>query len=124
MLDAALTRDPDHEAVVGCDGRLSYGDLDRAVDRAAAALVDLGVGRHDVVAVSLPNTTEIVVVFHAVMRVGAIFLGPWPIPRSGRGDATHPGCDARVSPTCRVLAPHGSGPLSGTRCGFMMGGAD
>ena len=75
MLDAALTRDPDHEAVVGSDRRLSYRDLDRAVDRAAAALVELGVGRHDVVAVSLPNTTEIVVVFHAVMRVGAIFLG-------------------------------------------------
>jgi len=75
VLDAALTRDPDHEAVVGSDGRLSYRELDRAADRAAAALVELGVGRRDVVAVSLPNTTEIVVLFHAVMRVGAIFLG-------------------------------------------------
>jgi non-ribosomal peptide synthetase component E (peptide arylation enzyme) len=70
VLDSALTRDPDHEAVVGSDGRLSYGDLDRAADRAAAALVELGVGRRDVVAVSLPNTTEIVVLFHAVMRRG------------------------------------------------------
>jgi len=70
-----VIRDRDHEAVVGSDRRLSYGELDRAADRAAAALVELGVGRRDVVAVSLPNTTEIVVLFHAVMRAGAIFLG-------------------------------------------------
>ena len=75
MLEAALTSDPDHEALVGSDRRVSYGELDRAADNAAAALVELGVGRRDVVAVSLPNTTEIVVLFHAVMRVGALFLG-------------------------------------------------
>jgi len=75
VLEPALGANPTREAVVGSDSRLSYGQLDRTADGAATALWDLGVRRGDVVGASLPNTTEIAVVFHAVMRVGAIFLG-------------------------------------------------
>ena len=75
VLDRALARDPNHEALVARDGRLTYAELDRAADRAAGALREVGIGAGDVVAVSLPQVTEIVVTFHAVMRLGAIWLG-------------------------------------------------
>jgi long-chain acyl-CoA synthetase len=74
-LDAGLASDPDKEAVVGSDQRLSYGQLDSAIDLAASALYSLGVRIHDPVAVSLPNWAEIVVVFYALARLGAVFVG-------------------------------------------------
>ena len=75
VLEPALATDPQHEAMVSADARLTYEDLDQAADRAASALGTLGVKRHDVVAVSLPNASDVVVTFHAVMRLGAIWLG-------------------------------------------------
>jgi long-chain acyl-CoA synthetase len=71
----ALIRDPTHPALIGSDQRLTYGELDAAVDQAASALFQLGTRAHDPVAVSLPNCAEIVVVFYAIMRLGAIFVG-------------------------------------------------
>lgn len=75
VLEHALATDPLHEALVAADARMSYEELDAAADRAAAALAALGVRRHDIVAVSLPNASDVVVTFHAIMRLGAVWLG-------------------------------------------------
>ena len=75
VLERALQRDPGHEALVCADARLTYEELDREVDRAAGALAANGVRRDDVVAVSLPNTRDIVITFHALARLGALWLG-------------------------------------------------
>jgi long-chain acyl-CoA synthetase len=75
VLERALASDPQHEAMVCADVRLTYEALDQAADRAASALETLGVKRHDVVAISLPNASDVVVTFHAVTRLGAIWLG-------------------------------------------------
>src|SRR5271155_5128555 len=75
VLERALERDPAHEALVCADARLTYEQLDQAVERAASALAATGVKRDDVVAVSLPNASDVVVTFHAVTRLGAIWLG-------------------------------------------------
>jgi long-chain acyl-CoA synthetase len=75
VLERALLSDPGHEAMVCADARLTYEELDREVERAAGALAAQGVEKDDVVAVSLPNTSEIVITFHALARLGAIWLG-------------------------------------------------
>jgi long-chain acyl-CoA synthetase len=75
VLEHALATDPRHQAMVSVDAQLTYEELDQAADRAASALGALGVRRHDVVAVSLPNASDVVVTFHAIMRLGAIWLG-------------------------------------------------
>lgn len=75
ILDAPVGRHPAHPAVVAANGTLSYGELDAAADRAAGVMWEWGVRQHQVVGVSLPNALEIVVVFHALMRLGAVFLG-------------------------------------------------
>jgi long-chain acyl-CoA synthetase len=75
VLDRVLKTDPTREALVTADARLSYEKLDLAIERAACALAVLGVKKDDVVAVSLPNAREVVVTFHAIMRLGAIWLG-------------------------------------------------
>ena len=75
VLEQALKEQPDHEALVAIDRRLTYAQLDEEIERAAAAIGALGIGPGDVVAVSLPNAGDIVVTFHAVMRLGAVWLG-------------------------------------------------
>jgi len=75
VLERALLGDPGREALVCADARLTYEELEREVERAAGALAALGVKQDDVVAVSLPNTSDIVVTFHALARLGAIWLG-------------------------------------------------
>jgi acyl-CoA synthetase (AMP-forming)/AMP-acid ligase II len=74
-LEVPIARDADHEAVVGSDRRMTYGQLDVATDHAASTLFGLGVRRGDMVGISLPNSTELVVLFYATLRLGAIFLG-------------------------------------------------
>jgi long-chain acyl-CoA synthetase len=75
VLENALSHDPDKEAVVAVDRRLTYGELDAAADCTAASLYHWGLRRGDRVAVSLPNTSDIVVLFHAIMRLGAVWVG-------------------------------------------------
>jgi len=75
VLDPVLALDPDREALVGRHARYTYAELDRVVDAAAVALIELGVKPGDRVAASFANHTEIVVAFLAAMRCGAIWLG-------------------------------------------------
>jgi long-chain acyl-CoA synthetase len=74
-LEAPIARGADHEAVVGSDRSMTYAQLDSAVNHAASTLFGLGVRRGNTVGISLPNSTEIVVLFHATLRLGAIFVG-------------------------------------------------
>jgi long-chain acyl-CoA synthetase len=75
ILRPVLALQADRLALVAPDRSLTYAELDAEADRAAGALVALGVCAGDRVAVSLPNDTRIVVLFHAAMRVGAVWVG-------------------------------------------------
>jgi acyl-coenzyme A synthetase/AMP-(fatty) acid ligase len=54
---------------------MTYGQRDVAINHAASTLFGFGVRRGDPVGISLPNSTELVVLFHATLRLGALFLG-------------------------------------------------
>jgi acyl-CoA synthetase (AMP-forming)/AMP-acid ligase II len=61
---------------LGCpSGQLSYQELDTLASKAANTLAELGTKPGDRVAACLPNDLDIVVAFHAVMRLGAIWVG-------------------------------------------------
>jgi acyl-CoA synthetase (AMP-forming)/AMP-acid ligase II len=70
-----VARDPDREALVTRSGRWSYAELDRMADRAAHALVALGVAPGARIAGALPNDLDVILAFHGAMRVGAIWVG-------------------------------------------------
>lgn len=82
---AGAARDrPAHPAVVAYEGRtlarsLDYAELARLVGRFAAALTELGVGRGDVVAAYLPNRWQLVPLFLACHRVGAVVTPVIPV---------------------------------------------
>jgi non-ribosomal peptide synthetase component E (peptide arylation enzyme) len=58
--------------------RLTYKEFDRAVDSTAEALVDLGIGKDDIVMVQLPNSWELAMLYLAIARTGALTT-PAPI---------------------------------------------
>ncbi|PRY19888.1 non-ribosomal peptide synthetase [Pseudosporangium ferrugineum] len=71
-LRAAAERSPGSPAVL--DDGLTYGELDRRADQLAHRLVGCGVGRGDVVGVSVPRSAGFIVAVHAVLRAGAAYL--------------------------------------------------
>ncbi|WP_119698464.1 long-chain-fatty-acid--CoA ligase [Microbacterium halotolerans] len=57
----------------------SYRELSAAIDRAAAGLHSLGVRKGDPVAIVLPNCSQHIIAFYAVLRLGAIVVEHNPL---------------------------------------------
>lgn len=75
VLDWVLDEAPERLALIGRSGRLTYGELDLEINRAAAVLAALGVAAGDRVAACLPNDVPIVVALLATIRLGAVWVG-------------------------------------------------
>ncbi|MGI9602385.1 MAG: class I adenylate-forming enzyme family protein, partial [Acidimicrobiales bacterium] len=75
VLSDLVDTHPDHEILIGRNGRYSSVTLDDAANRVANVLRAHGVAPGDRVAMSLPNDTDIVVAFLGTMRAGAMWLG-------------------------------------------------
>ncbi|MFO1272498.1 MAG: cyclohexanecarboxylate-CoA ligase [Rubrivivax sp.] len=76
-LDACLEQCPDRLALTavragGETRRFTWRELARMADRVALGLAKLGVGRHDVVAMQLPNWWQFTVLYLACSRIGAV----------------------------------------------------
>ncbi|KQX78545.1 long-chain fatty acid--CoA ligase [Streptomyces sp. Root1310] len=74
ILDHHLAQRPDAVAVTQEDRRLTVRTLHDRVNRLAAGLTELGIGRGDVVGLLLHNRPEFLELVYAVNRVGAVFL--------------------------------------------------
>lgn len=98
---------------------ITYAELDRAADEAAAGLAERGVGEGSVVALVLPSVIDYVVLFLAAARLGAVTAGLNPRfrpaeTRSGLGvllpdlvittAALAEGCDATACPV-EIIEP-------------------
>lgn len=86
-LRAAAARTPDQPAVIAARAfakdeiAITYGELAREVDHIAAALIALGVGREDIVALQLPTWWQFTATALACARIGAVVA---PIPADYR----------------------------------------
>ncbi len=78
--DQPAVIDPPNRAELapGKQQRLTYGELEVASGRLAAGLLEAGIRNDDVVMVQLPNIAELVVVYLACARIGAI-VSPLPV---------------------------------------------
>ncbi|HEY5829834.1 MAG: class I adenylate-forming enzyme family protein [Hyphomicrobiaceae bacterium] len=72
LLEDALVRNLDGEAIVCGDARLTYMSFDRLVSQVAGGLAKRGVGHGDRVALLLGNDVAFPVVLFATLRLGAI----------------------------------------------------
>lgn len=72
MLQAAIDRAPDAEAIVDGERRIGYRELGRLVRQVARGLSMHGIVQGDRVAILLANRAEFVVSYLAICRVGAV----------------------------------------------------
>lgn len=88
MFSANVARHPDRIAVVDAPNReeiafasprrLSYAQLGAEVDRIAAVLLEQGLRKGAIVLVQMPNISELVALYFACARIGAV-VSPIPI---------------------------------------------
>src|SRR5512145_104544 len=78
---------PHHTAVVFGDTRLTYREFNRRINRLANALRSEGIGKGDKVATVLPNCLELLEVYWAAAKLGAVVVPLSPLLR-GTGLAT------------------------------------
>ena len=62
---------PQKEAIVWDNVRLTYGELDKLSNRVANALVEMGIGHGDKVALNCPNLPYFPIVYYGIMKAGA-----------------------------------------------------
>ncbi|MED1644422.1 AMP-binding protein [Brevibacillus agri] len=73
LFQFAVERHPQYEALVQGDRRLTYEELNREVDRTASGLQALGIQRRDRVVLVLKNRMEMVILYWAIQKIGAVF---------------------------------------------------
>ncbi len=65
---------PDHLAIVFQDKRLTYKEFNKSVNRLAHALLEKGIKKGDKVATILPNCLELLEIYWAVAKMGAVVV--------------------------------------------------
>jgi len=65
---------PQKEAIVWNDIRLTYAQLEAMSNKVANALVSLGIGHGDKVALSCPNLPYFPIVYYGIMKAGAVVV--------------------------------------------------
>jgi cyclohexanecarboxylate-CoA ligase len=85
--DDALATAPDRTAVIGHESQTgarvthSYASLNRAVERIALGLIEIGIAPGDVVSAQLPNYWQLTALYLACARIGAVLNPLMPIFR-------------------------------------------
>jgi cyclohexanecarboxylate-CoA ligase len=80
-LNEAIAKFPNKVAIIDKKSRITYRELGKLVDRVALGLLELGLGKGDVISFQLPNWNEFVILHYAVTRIGAISNPLIPIYR-------------------------------------------
>lgn len=65
---------PQKEAFVWNDIRMTYGQLDELSNKVANALVEMGIGYGDKVALNCPNLPYFPIVYYGIMKAGAVVV--------------------------------------------------
>ncbi len=79
LLRQAAEQYPQQTACVFMGARLSYRALKEQVDRLAAGLYALGIGRGDRVAIMLPNCPQTLIAYYATLSLGAVTVMTNPL---------------------------------------------
>ena len=82
LLAGSASKHPGHTAIIFgamvgsrlMDAKLTYGQLDEAVNRFAAGLQKLGVSQGDRVAIMLPNCPQFIIAAYATWRIGGVVV--------------------------------------------------
>src|SRR5262249_49080007 len=79
LLDEAVARYPSRPCTQFLARTLTYGEIGRAVDCAAAGLQRLGIAKNSKVGLLLPNSPTYIVYYFAALKVGATVVNYNPL---------------------------------------------
>lgn len=98
LLMETAARAGDATALIFMNARLSYRELSDQVDRFAAALAELGVGKETRVAIQLPNLPQTVIAYLATLSLGghAVMTNPLYVEREIEHQWNDAGCEVAV----------------------------
>ena len=95
--------------------KITYRGLDALVNSFAKALIDLGVGKGDKVAMLLPNIPQVVIANYATFRIGAVASMNNPLYSERELQHQLDDSDAKVLVTLDLLLPRTQKILSKTK---------
>ena len=73
-LDKWARQAPDKIAILGPAGGITYAELNAKARRVAGAMLDLGIGKGEAVAIQLPNMAEYLIAYFGVAMMGGVLL--------------------------------------------------
>jgi long-chain acyl-CoA synthetase len=79
LLEESVRRFADRPAIDFLGKRMSYAELGREVERAAAGFARLGVAKGTRVALHLPNTPSYVICYYAILKIGGVVVNLSPL---------------------------------------------
>jgi long-chain acyl-CoA synthetase len=79
FLEDAAKEFPDKPATVFKGKAVTYAEMDELTDRLAAALKDMGVGKGTPVGIFMPNSSQFVMAFYAILKAGGIVVATNPL---------------------------------------------
>lgn len=117
VLDTAVAAWPERTMVDFLDKKLTYREVADLVDRAAAGLQRLGVGKGVHVGLYLPNTPHYVICFFAILKAGGVVVNYSPLDAEAElehkiGDSQ---TDILITLDLKLLYPKMAGMLGRTR---------
>lgn len=74
ILDHQARLNPNNEAIVLGDLRMTYGQLNAMSNKVANALVEMGIGHGDKVALNCPNLPYFPIVYYGILKAGAVVV--------------------------------------------------
>ncbi|MEA4898237.1 MAG: amino acid adenylation domain-containing protein [Christensenellaceae bacterium] len=74
MFERAADRTPEATALIACEARYSYAQLDEEANRIANALLDMGLASEDRVAFMLPRTGRILMTMLGILKAGGAYV--------------------------------------------------
>ena len=70
IINRSVSEDPEKTAIIFGDRRISYGKLDRQINRVASGLLNMGFQRGDVISLFLPSLPELISGYLGTVRAG------------------------------------------------------
>ena len=74
LFEAQVTAEPDKVALVACDKTLTYRQLNEEANKIAHALIDMGIGKGDIVGLMLPRKSYLLSALIGILKSGAAYL--------------------------------------------------
>ncbi len=107
---------PNHDALVACDAKFTYKEMDEATNRIANGLRQRGVQEGDRVALLLPRTSRLILSLFGVLKAGAAYIPCDPDYPADRVNLILEDSEAKmiITPELveQLLATEDSSPLS------------